>query len=213
YLPVLIISGIYLLCGFYKLEEHNLFWWLAYPTNYHFVASIVLLYIPYYFIMKIETLRDRLPAVFGIILLAHILVYIFAYDKTYYHIDTVREPMIWFLFMEAMLIGAWFRQNDIKFRNKFHWYYIPMTVVLIVLYFGSKLAVSKYAQLSSVQILNQFVLLLLLVSVFLTVSSIDGKLGNMPNWLKKPISFISEMTLEIYVCRSVCFNRFIKRYR
>lgn len=46
----------------------------------------------------------------------YLLVYTFAYDKSYYHIDTVREPMIRFLFFESMLLGAWFRQKDDFFR-------------------------------------------------------------------------------------------------
>ncbi|MBQ0099636.1 MAG: acyltransferase family protein, partial [Firmicutes bacterium] len=40
YLPVLIISGVYLLIGFYSLNENSALWWLLYPTNYHFVSSI-----------------------------------------------------------------------------------------------------------------------------------------------------------------------------
>ena len=49
------------------------------------------------------------------IVIVHMLVYIFIYDKSFYHIDTVREPMIRFLFFEAMLIGAYFKSIILKF--------------------------------------------------------------------------------------------------
>ena len=53
------------------------------------------------------------------IVIVHMLVYIFIYDKSFYHIDTVREPMIRFLFFEAMLIGAYFKSIFDKERNNF----------------------------------------------------------------------------------------------
>ena len=53
------------------------------------------------------------------IVIVHMLVYIFIYDKSFYHIDTVREPMIRFLFFEAMLIGAYFKIIFDKERNNF----------------------------------------------------------------------------------------------
>ena len=165
-----------------------------------------MLYIPYYIIIKIKFLREKLPIVAGVILLAHIIVYIFAYDKSYYHIDTVREPMIWFLFMESMLIGAWFRQKDEIIRNKFHWYYPIISVLLIGAYFGSKIAFTKWETISSFQIVNQFVLLLALASLLLLFSSLDMYLEKMPMWLRVPIKFISEMTLEIYVVQYVLID-------
>lgn len=199
YIPVLIVTAIYCLFGLYSFKEHNPFWWFVYPTNYHFVASIILLYIPFYVIIKVRFFREKLPIVAGVVLLAHLIVYIFAYDKSYYHIDSVREPMIWFLFMEAMLIGAWFRQKDGIIRNNFHWYFPIFLIVLLGLYFGSKIVFSKTESLSHFQIVNQFVLLLVLFSILLLFSSLDSRLERMPARIKKAIMFISEMTLEIYV--------------
>ena len=46
YLPVMIITAVYMLLGYYTLENENAFWWYVYPTYYHFVASIIVLYIP-----------------------------------------------------------------------------------------------------------------------------------------------------------------------
>ena len=142
----------------------------------------------------------------AIIAIEYLIVYIVAYDKSYYHIDTVREPMIEFLFMEAMLVGAWFRHKDEIFRNKFHWYVPVITVAIAALYFTSKFLFSKYDVLSIVQPINQLFLLIALFFVFWTFSSLDGKLEKMPKWIKITITFISEMTLEIYVVQYVLID-------
>ena len=92
YLPTLLITCIYLLIGFYTFEEHNAFWWLVFPTAYHFIASIVLLYIPYYIVMSVRVFKEHLPAVMAVVGAAALIVYLFVYDKSYYHIDKVREP-------------------------------------------------------------------------------------------------------------------------
>ena len=148
YLPVWLITAVFMLLGFYSLKENSALWWYAYPTNYHFVASIVVLYIPFYIIMKWDALRKRIPVVMAGIALIYLAVYLFVYDKSYYHIDTVREPMIRFLFMESMLLGAWFRQSDAKFRNRFSWWQVVAVLAAFVAYFASKLLFSKLSALS-----------------------------------------------------------------
>ena len=206
YLPVLIMTGIYCIFGFYTFEVHNAFWWFVYPTNYHFVASIILLYIPYYIIMKIRFLRDHLLIIFFLVALLHLIVYCFFYDKSYYHIDTVREPMIWFLFIESMLIGAWFRQQDNKIRNAFRWYYPITMFFMLFLYFASKIAFSKWGSISKFQIINQLILLCVLISIFVLFASLDKYLEKIPRWIKMIITFIAKITLEIYVVQYVLID-------
>ena len=189
--------------GFYSLNEHSIFWWFVYPTYYHFVASIIVLYIPFYFIMRIHFLKEHILSVMGIIALAWLLLYFTVYDKTYYHIDTVREPMIRFLFMECMLLGAWFRYNDKKIRNRFKAWHLIATAIAFCVYFASKLLFSYWESLASFQILNQIAIFALLILVFLTFAGLDSKLENLPVWLKKAISFVSGITLEIYVVQYV----------
>lgn len=115
YPPVILMTLIYMLVGYYSLKEQNVFWWYVYPTYYHFVASIIILYIPFFFTMKIEKVKRHITAVMFLVALVGLGVYIFWYDKTSYHIDTVREPYIRFLFFlkvccwelgfEKMIIG------------------------------------------------------------------------------------------------------------
>ncbi len=207
YMPVLIITLIYVLLGSYTFEEHNALWWFIYPTCYHFVASIIVLYIPFWFCMKINWIREHLLAVMGAIAVIWTLIYIIFYDKSYYHIDTVREPMIRFLFMQSMLMGAYFRKNDKKIRNKFKVRHLFATLVMCLIYFVSKLAFSKISSLSNFQILNQYAILILLATIFLTFAGLDSKLEKLPNRIKEVIEFISSITLEIYVVQSVLIDK------
>lgn len=203
YLPVLIMTALYMALGFYSLEAHNVAWWYVYPTYYHFIASIVVLYIPYYIILKIEVLKKNIPLIMAGIAVVYTAIYFIFYDKSYYHIDNVREPMIRFLFMESMLLGAYFKLNDDKFRDKFRWYIPVGSVLFFLLYFASKLLFSKKAEFSQLQIINQFLIFVLLYFVFRFAMSFDGKLTKLPSVIKNIISFVAKITLEIYVVQYV----------
>ena len=188
YLPVVLMTGIYLLLNFYTLESMSLFEYFVYPTYYHFVASIIVLYIPFYVIAKVSVLRKRLPLIMGIIALVALIVYVFLYNKSYYHIDTVREPFIRFLFMESMLLGAYFKQNDNKIRNRKARLWVVLSVVMVVLYFASKLLFSRIEAISSLQIINQIILIGLLYCLFRMFSCFDSKLEKMPKWIRTIIT-------------------------
>lgn len=173
--------------------------WFLITWSFHFIPSIVILYIPFYFIMEIQKFRGSIPAVAGVTAAVWLIIYIFVYDKSNYHIDTVREPMIRFLFFFAMLLGAYFRDNLEKYRNKkavVSWVLLP---ILFAVYFASKLVFSKVKGIADFQILNQFVLLALLTVTFRCFMSIDGWLEKLPEWIKRIITFISGITLEIYL--------------
>lgn len=203
--PVIIIATLaYVLLGQYSLKEKSFVWWFVYPTNYHFVASILILYIPFYFVMKFKVLKDKMPLIMLITLAVYLVIYVFFYDKSYYHIDTVREPMIRFLYFESMLLGAYFHKNDQKFRNKFNLIFgVIGTAVTFVAYFASKLAFSKYQSLAPFQLINQFLIFALLYCVFRLFISIDNKLENMPKPIKCIFEFLAKITLEIYVVQNV----------
>lgn len=204
YPPVIIISLLYLALGFYKCTGFgSVIELFVYPTYYHFVASILLLYIPFYIVMKTELLSKRLPMVMGITFAIQLLIYLFAYDKTYYHIDSVHEYFIRFLFFNSMLIGAYVRKRDNDFRKKPKKLNIIIMVLLLPTYFVSKLSFSRYAQLAPFQIFNQVILLTLLYFVFVALCGLDSKLEKMPDKLKKAIDFIAKHTLEIYLVQSV----------
>ena len=207
YPPVLIMTAVYMLLGAYRLSaEKGFLWWYIYPTYYHFVASIILLYIPFFFIMKIDWLKERIIPIMAVIGVAWLAVYFTVYDRTYYHIDTVREPMIRFLFMESMLLGAWFRKNDHALRNKYKGIYPVLTAVCFVVYFATKLLFSKRAGLAQFQFVNQLAIFALLYFLFRTACGLDGRLEKMPGWIKKAVTFLSGITLEIYVVQYVLID-------
>ena len=206
YPPVLIMTALFMLLGFYTLKVHGLFWWYVFPTYYHFVGSIIILYIPFFFIMKIPALREKIVWIMAGVGIVWLALYFTVYDRSYYHIDMVREPMIRFLFMESMLLGAWFRQNDEKLRNKFRAIYPVMTGVVFFVYAASKYLFSRKESLAFFQFLNQIVLFVLLFFIFRTFCGLDEKLEKMPSPIKKIIRFVSDMTLEIYVVQYVLIN-------
>ena len=45
------------------------------------------------------------------VFIVYILFYALVYDKSYYHIDVVEEPMVRFLYLESMLLGAYYREK------------------------------------------------------------------------------------------------------
>ena len=180
--------------------------WFIYPTCYHFVGSILVLYIPYYIIMKSDWIRKYIPAVMGIIFVMYVACYVFVYDKSYYHIDTVREPMIRFLFMESMLLGAWFKLDDEKLRNNGRaWVYSVGTVIAFGGYFVSKIFFSR-GSLANFQVVNQVIIFILLYLVFRWFSCIDRHLEKAPEWLKQLVGLVAKLTLEIYLVQYVLID-------
>lgn len=197
----IIISAIYIALGIHSFEPsiQGIIDSFILPTKYHFVSSIIILYIPFYVVMAVQKLRVNLLKIGGVTALVWLLIYVFIYDKSYYHIDTVREPMIRFLFFFAMLLGAYFKDNIEKYRNKksiVSWVLLPF---LFVGYFASKLIFSRVDSIASLQIINQIVLFALLTVTFRCFMSIDSWLEKLPKWIKSVITFISGITLEIYL--------------
>lgn len=178
--------------------------WFLYPTDYHFVASILVLYIPYYFILKSEVLRKHIPVVMSVIAAIGVAIYIFAYDKSFYHIDTVREPFIRFLFLESMLMGAWFKLNDAKLRNAGKpILYAAGTAILFAAYFASKVLLGRVSGIAQLQIVNWVIICALLYFVVRLFSSMDKHFEKMPKPVSSTVNFVADITLEIYLVQYV----------
>jgi peptidoglycan/LPS O-acetylase OafA/YrhL len=200
---VWIITLIYILLGFYSFEDWTVCEYLLYPTYYHFVASIMTLYVGFFIIMKLKTLADNIPKIMFWLFIIELIIYILFYDKSNYHIDTVREPMIRFLFFQAMILGAYFRKYQEKFMDKnrmINWFALS---ILSIIYFFLKLAFDQIKELSTYQIINQIVLFILLYYVLKCFASINNKLEALPFRIKAFIVFIAKITLEIYVVQYV----------
>lgn len=206
YPPVILITLVYALLGFYPIAWENAIQWFIYPTHYHFVASIIVLYIAYYIVIKIRFLKEHLPQVMLVIAVLWLVVYTIFCDKTTYNIDNVYSPMIWFLFFESMLFGAYFRANDAKYRNHFSALYVVGLVVSFAAYFASKLLFSKVSFISFLQPINQILIFVLLYFFFRVFAGLDEKLERIPVWIKAVVKYIASITLEIYVVQYVIID-------
>lgn len=203
--PALWIVNIFgILIGFHKISSVTQFAKLfVYPTYYHFIESIMFLYVIYYFLMCLKSrtslsIKKLMIIVFGI----YVAIYLFAYDKSFYHIDVVEEPMVRFLYLEGMLLGVFFRENMDSSQMKTSERYKDVVKIMVsfVAYVISKVLFSNYKEFAELQIMNQiiiFVLVYYLVRMFVrwennkTRSLYQLKYGRYIKW-------ISQMTLEIY---------------
>lgn len=211
YPSVIVVTVVYILGKFYYYSGiKGLFNLLIYPTKYHFVASIMILYIIYYFIIVLARKYSNITIdrVFFLTIIIQFIIYVFLYDKSYYHIDSVYEPMIRFLFFEAMLIGAKFNESKYLYLNKKESKGILKIIVIFIIYFASKLIFSKYQNISMYQIANQYIILILMFYIFRYFISIEDKIKKLPKYISKVIKLLSDITLEIYLVQSVIIAQF-----
>lgn len=199
YLPTWLITVVYLLIGAYTLTDRSLFAWLVYPTGYHFLSSIILLYIPFYFILRTQWLRDRLPQLMAAIGVLFLLYYLLIFDRSTFHILDMRQLPVRTLLLVAMLLGAWARRNDDRNRDHFSLWLIPASMVLSGMDLVLRNLLSKGTISSQLQILSPLIFLAQLYVIFRLFAGLDGKLQKLPAPVIRCITFLSQITLEIYV--------------
>lgn len=210
---VWIITVIYLLVGFYQAQSVKEFVkLLIYPTYYHFVASIILLYIVFYVVARFLQSEPKLFArrffsIIAVLVVAYGAIYCTVYDRSFYHVDTVREPMIEFLYFFAMMTGLWFRHDKERFLGKGKVWPWLAALVLFAAYFVSKLAFSRGMIGSQYQFLNQVILLLLLLCLFRGFVGLEDKLHRMPEKLHRAMIFVAGFAFEIYLVQYVLIPR------
>lgn len=214
YPTVFIVTLIYIICGYYLFDFNisNFVTFFIFPTKYHFVSSIMILYIVYYLIMyiikKFNISKQKGIKIALIIIIAlYFLYYLIFFDKSFYHIDSVYEWNIRFFFLICMLLGAWIRENMNLYRNSGKIINLLIILVFAIIYFASKLIFVKYPYLSTMQIINQVILFVLLYFVFTTLLGYEDKLSLLSNRVKDVIRYISSLTLEIYLIQYLVINR------
>ena len=210
---VWIITIVYLLLGFYEAHDvRGLVKLLIYPTYYHFVASILLLYIVYFVTAKLlqaseEGWNRRFLIVLAVLAAVYAVLYATVYDRSYYHIDNVREPMIEFLYFVAMMIGMYFRRHQERYVGKRSIWAWLAAVVLFAAYFASKLAFARGMLSSSLQFVNQIVLLLLLLCLFRGFIGLEDRLARAPEKLRGVMRYVAGFAFEIYLVQYVLIPR------
>lgn len=214
YPPVWLTASAFLVGGLYgTVGIKRVLELMIYPTHYHFVASILVLYVLFYFLVKfINRDPEQRVRYLGYVAIAVAVLY-FAlfytvYDNSYYHIDDVNNKMIWHLFMLSMMVGCYFRMNEEKYLNKGGILPWIATAVSTVLYFGTKVGASRGIIPPQLQWINQLMLLVLLVCVFRSVMGIEQKIRSIPKAIFAPVRTIADMAFELYLAQAVIIPAF-----
>lgn len=209
YIPTWVITIIYIALGAYSINNwQNVFYTFIWPTHWHFIASIILLYIPLFFVSKYIAITHKVYWLTASSLFAiQVLVYIGFYNYNYYHIDTVREPMIEFIFFQSMLLGLYYRwrcENLGEINKPLSSWRIFSGLLMMVLYFTSKIIFVNFKEAAPFQIVNQIILwglLYIIFDIFMKLEKYLAKVSETALW--RCISYISNITLEIYLVQYV----------
>lgn len=214
YPPVWLTAGTLILTGVYgTVSMKRVLNLMFYPTHYHFVASILVLYIFFYFLMKFINQKSgdeekRLKYVAAGVAVLYFILFYTVYDRSYYHIDDVNSKMIWPLFFLAMMIGLWFRRHKDEYLGKggiLPWVY---TFGFAIVYFGTKFTLSRGIMPASIQWINQLVLLVLLVGIFRCFIGLEDTIKRLPTSVTAPFHFIADMAFELYLAQAVIIPTF-----
>lgn len=195
--PTVWVISIVLLCtGFYDAASCSLPAVFLYPTQFHFIGSIILMYLIFYPVLRSKVLREHLPWVMLGVAVLWLGYYWFFVDRSI-RLDVAELPITKFLYLEGMLFGAYVRRNSDKYINKHHWGKWVWLFASLVLYLLSKIVIDRFGWMDL-----QFVIFLLLFSIcaafLLAFCGIEKYLPT-EGWFAKLLGFIAPLTLEIYV--------------
>ena len=211
YITVILIA---LLTGFFTGFPSSVSGWLhtfIYPTNYHFVASIMVLYIVYYVWMNLlRRWKISIGISAAVFSGAVLIVYVLTFDKSWYHIDMVENHSIRFLFFAAMLLGAYFReaeQKTEKLTANNAWKNGMLAIVSIIVYFAVRLAVPRFG-FYAVQILTWAAILFASYCIIRWSESLELFLKKLSGKVKSILEFLAGITLQIYLVQFPIIERF-----
>ena len=208
--PVLVVVTLFtIVLGYYHVNSlKDILYLFVYPTNYFFIVWLMILYVPFYIFSFLDTKHKKTIelCLIGTIIL-WLLTYLLFVDKSTYSIDNVEKPFIMFLYFTSMLMGALFKKHFDKFK-KFKWSNVILLGVSTVVYFASKIAFSRFSGIASLQILNQFIIVIVLYFAFATFTSLETKLAKIPNKVNGAIKYFGGLTLQIYLVQFVIIRQF-----
>lgn len=174
---------------------------IVFPTIFHFIESILFLYILLFPCLKISFLNKRIPWIMAFIAVAFFITYILI-DRTE-KLDTATHIVTKFLFFEGMLYGVYLKQNIEKRINII--ISLLSFVVFMVTYFTIKLFINENT-LSDLQFLIFISLFFAGITGLRFFVSLESKLEKLPKKLITVLNFIASLTLEIYVVQSHIIN-------
>lgn len=196
-----ICAIVYLLIGWWHIDSiEAAVRYLIYPTWFHFIGTIMLLYALFYVWRRFAHLGGTttwMAAVAAVFVIA----YIFGFDKTYYHVDSVEEKWVRFQFAEAMLMGALFREKYDDIDPQIRRRDAVRVVLMLIVYFASMLTFSRVESVSAFQIVNPIVLLMLIFSIAILAVKLEknGYFTAVNMKIGKMVRSVAAITLEIYL--------------
>lgn len=196
-----IIAGVafYILTGYQTLGDFDWFEAFIFPTFFVFTAAIILLYIPFYFVNKIENKKIFLLVCAGWTFLWW-LAYIFFLDKSTYEMNNTWNPMIAFPYFSSMLFGAYLRKFGIERRGRAQLaLYGVASIIFLGLYFLVTKTIRGDVSLYPVQIIVQITLLIGIALFVCVAYFLEDWFKKWPVCLLKIINFVATLTLEVYV--------------
>lgn len=182
-----------------------------YPTCFHFVGSILLLYILFYVVRYMQKRFEKIKTGYVLcgLFALFAVIYIFFFDKRIYHIDNVEEKTVRFMFFASMLLGASLRERYEKIPEKISPFNVASLFVLGGCYFALKIFLGKnislvnYFQLASPVICVLFIYCVVILFIKLEKK---GMFSKMPGFLKSFSRLVAGMTLEIYLCQNIIID-------
>ena len=209
YPVVWLVTAIALIIGYMSVSDiWDVVKLFVYPTYYHFIGSIMLLYIFYYvFLFLHHRFGVKLQYIMIAVFVIEIICYLFVFDRSVYKIDVVEDYMAKFLFMESMLVGAFFREriNNSK-RNGSIIGAVIALVISVILYFACAFTFRRYEVLSQFQIISHivtFAFVFALLNLFVLLE--EKNRIRLDNPFGKVIKLLSKTTLEIYLVQYLVY--------
>lgn len=211
YITVILI--VFLTCCFSGFPTTAEGWirTFIYPTQYHFIASIMVLYIVYYIWMNLlKRWRVQVWISGAVFVICTVCIYVLIFDTNWYHIDVVEDHFIRLLFFAAMLLGAYFReaeQRNKKFADDRVGITGVLSIVSVIIYFGVRMAVPRF-ELYTVQILTWAAIMFALYWIFRWAESLEPFLLKLPGKVNRIFEFLAGITLQIYLVQFPIIERF-----
>lgn len=186
-----------------------------YPTWYHFIASIMLLYLAFYALRFLQSkfkIDTRIVA--ALLFAVFLAVYVFAFDKSYYHIDDVNEKWCRFMFAESMLFGAISREKYSEISEKISPFHVVSIIALGISYFIMKKAVSNISALAPIQFVMPVLVASFIFSVALLFIKLEkrGFFEKINRYVKGVVKFTADISFEIYLCQNIIILYFAKKF-
>ena len=206
YPAVLIGIAIYILTGYRGIEGRNWFTLFVFPTFFAFAGAIMLLYIPFYFINKIKSIK--MVYLTGlVVVISYIICFIFM-DKSTYRMNDTSDYMIFFLWALGMFIGVIIRRTGIRLKGVGFVLVCVFSTVFSGLYFCLNTIIRNNAEYYKYQLAVPISLLLAVFCISVLFHSLEKYFWKMPDWILKIINFIAGLTLEIYIIQKPIIKQF-----